>query len=95
MQKPLDWSETKAFLDSVNRIYKEVSNNNLSLGNNGNFGTCHCLNWTTLRISVTRKVPIVNNNHNIKGIMQDTCDMLTDQGVLKHSNSVSVSFIPD
>ena len=38
MQKPLDWSETKAFLDSVHWKYKEVSNNHLSLGINGYFG---------------------------------------------------------
>ena len=32
---------------------------------------------------MAHKVPIVNYNHDLKGVMQEICDELTTQGVLK------------
>ena len=41
------------------------------------------LNWSSLHKPQAKKVPITNYDHNLKGIMQDICDDLTQQGVLK------------
>ena len=56
----------------------------LSGGYNGYYGKHVCrLNWASSQQPAARKVPIANYDHDLKGILQEVCDELTAQGVLK------------
>ena len=76
--------ETKALLDSAHRHYRDVFNKDLSNGYNGYFCRHLCnLNWTSQQRPTARKIPITGYSHDLKGVMQEICDKLTNQGVLK------------
>ena len=72
------------FLKTAHRKYRDTFNKDLSHGYNGFVGQHQCcLNWTSQQRPEARKVPIASYHHNMKGIMQEICDDLTSQGVLK------------
>ncbi len=51
---------------------------------NGYYGRHVCsLNWASSQRPLAWKVPIANYDHELKGILQEVCDDLTRQGVLK------------
>ena len=76
--------EIKHTLDSAHIKYKKVFGKDLTGGYNGHFGrhTCH-LNWASEQRPEAKKIPIANYNHELKGVLQEVCDELTQQGVLK------------
>ena len=44
-----------------------------------------------------RKIPIAGYSHELKGVMQEICDILTDQGVMKipqQNNIITQSVYP-
>ena len=90
--------ELKAALESAYRQYHDVFNKDLSNGYNRYYGRHLCnLNWTLQQRPTARKVPIVSYSHDLKGVMQEICDKLTDQGVLKvpqHHNIIVQSVCP-
>ena len=65
---------------------------------NGYYGRHLCnLNWMLQQRPTARKVPIASYSHDLKGVMQEICDKLTDQGVLKvpqHHNILVQSVCP-
>ena len=76
--------EARMVIDQAHNIYKEVFNKDLTNGYNHYFGKHVCkLNWASLQRPDARKVPVANYNHDLKGIMQELCDDLTNQNVLK------------
>ena len=85
-------------MESAHRQYCDVFNKDLSNGYNGYFGRHLCsLNWTSQQRPTARKVPIAGYSHDLKGVMQEICDELTDQGVLKvpqHHNIIVQSVCP-
>ena len=64
--------------------HRKIFNKDLSDGYNGYFG-CHIckLNWLSLHRPQAKKVPIANYDHDMKGIMQEICNKLTQQVLLK------------
>ena len=77
-------TDIKDLLQAAHRKFRKVFSKDLSGGYNGFFGHHECkLNWATAQRPEARKIPIANYNHSLKGIMQEICDDLTEQGVLK------------
>ena len=77
-------ADIRELLQAAHRRYRKVFSKDLSGGYNGHYGrhVCH-LNRATAQRPEARKIPIANYNHGLKGIMQEVCDELTQQGVLK------------
>ena len=76
--------QVRRILDSAHMEFREVFNRDLSGGYNHRYGRHECkLNWSSLQRPQARKVPIANYDHDMKGIMQELCDDLTNQKVLK------------
>ena len=74
----------RALLESAHRKFRDVFNKDLSNGYNGYYSHHLCsLNWTSMQRPTARKIPIAGYSHELKGVMQEICDNLTDQGVLK------------
>ena len=64
--------------------YKQVFSGDLTEGYNGYFGPHTCrLNWATAQRPEAKKFPVASYDHDLQGVMQEICDQLTDQGVLK------------
>lgn len=71
-------------LDAVHRKFRRVFSKDLTAGYNGHFGPHKCqLNWASDQMPEARKIPIANYNHKLKSVMQEVCDELTTQGVMK------------
>ena len=76
--------DVKKIIDQAHNIYKGVFDKDLTNSYNHYFGKHVCkLNWASLQRPDARKVPVVNYDHDLKGIMQELCDHLTNQNVLK------------
>ena len=76
--------KVKHILQTAHIKYRKVFDKDLSEGYNGYFGQHVCkLNWSSLQRPEAKKVPIANYDHDLKGVMQEICDDLTQQGVLK------------
>ena len=74
----------RALLESAHRKFRDVFNKDLSNGYNRYYGRhLYSLNWTSMQRPTARKIPIAGYSHELKGVMQEICDDLTDQGVLK------------
>ena len=77
-------TEIKETLDKLHRQYRKVFGSDLTGGYNGYFGPHKChLNWASDQRPEARKIPIANYNSELKAVMQEICDDLTAQGVLK------------
>ena len=77
-------SDIKELIQAAHRQFRKVFSKDLSGGYNGYYGHHECqLNWATAQRPEARKIPIANYNHGLKGIIQEICDKLTQQGVLK------------
>ena len=76
--------QLKDILVTHHRKYREVFSGDLCVGYNGYFGPHVCrLNWSTAQRPQAKKFPVASYDHKLKGLMQEICDDLTDQGVLK------------
>ena len=76
--------DLKEKLLTNHRKYRKVFSGDLSEGYNGYFGPHVCrLNWSTPQRPEAKKFPIANYDHELRGLQQEICDELTDQGVLK------------
>ena len=76
--------KVKQMLDAAHRQNRQVFDKDLTGGYNHYFGKHICkLNWISLQRPEARKIPIANYDHDLKGVMQELCDELTQQGVLK------------
>ena len=74
----------RRLLDTAHSQYRKVFDKDLTGGYNHYFGRHICkLNWTSLQRPEARKVPIANYDHEMKGVLQEICDDLTRQKVLK------------
>ena len=70
--------------NKAHREHRQVFDKDVSGGYNQYFGKHICkLNWTSLQRPEAQKIPIANYDHDLKGVMQELCDELTQQGVLK------------
>ena len=77
-------ADIRDLLTAAHRRYRKVFSKDLSGGYKGYYGHHECcLNWATAQRPEARKIPIANYNHGLKGIMQEVCDKLKQQGVLK------------
>ena len=78
-------SNIKCLLDTAHLKHRKVFDKDLSGSYNGYFGHHVCkLNWTSLQRPEAKKVPIANYDHDLKEVMQEICDNLTQQGMLKN-----------
>ena len=76
--------DIRDLLDAAHRRFRKVFNNDLTGGYNGYYGRHKCkLNWATAQRPEAKKIPVANYNHSLKGLLQEVCDKLMDQGVLK------------
>ena len=70
-------------LEEANRNYVEVFDESLKGGYNGAFGPFVCrLNWAGPTRPQSSKLKMVNYDHELKGLMQELMDDLTDDKVL-------------
>ena len=70
-------------LDKAHEKFKDVFNNDLSVGYNNFYGKHECkLNWATSERPSATKVRVPNYEHGLKVLQQEKMDDLTDQGVL-------------
>ena len=77
-------ADIKDLLTVAHRRYRKIFSKDLSGGYNGHYSRHECrLNWATAQRPEAQKIPIANYNRGLKGIMQEVCDELTEQGVLK------------
>ena len=77
-------TEIRDLLFATNTKYRKVFNKDLTGGYNGYYGPHTCnLNWASSQRPEVRKIPIANYDHELKGVLQEVCDNLTAQGVLK------------
>ena len=77
-------ADMKDLLTVAHRRYRKIFSKDLSGGYNGHYSRHECrLNWATAQRPEAQKIPIANYNRGLKGIMQEVCDELTEQGVLK------------
>lgn len=69
---------------TANRRFRKVFSKDLSQGYNGYYGhhKCH-LNWASQQRPEARKIHVASYNHSLKSVMQELCDDLTAQGVLR------------
>ena len=71
-------------IQGANRQFRKVFSKDLTGGYNGYFGQHKChLNWATQQRPEARKIHVASYNHSLKGVLQEVCDELTEQGVLK------------
>ena len=69
----------KLMLDQAHIQHKNVFTRDLTHGYNHHFGKHVCkLNWTTLQRPDARKVPFANYDQDMRAIMQELCDDLTN-----------------
>ena len=73
----------------------EVFNNNYTCGYNSYYGHLCKPNWASHQRPKARKSKIVNYNQDLKKLMQEVCDTLTEQGVLKilHEHIITVQSV--
>ena len=77
-------ADIRDLLEGAHRRFRKVFNKDLTGGFNRHFGQHKChLNWATSQRPKAHEIPIANYNHSLKGILQEVCDKLTEQGVLK------------
>ena len=76
--------EIREMISAANRRFRKVFSKDLSQGYNGYYGhhKCH-LNWASQQRPEARKIHVASYNHSLKGVMQELCDDLTAQGVLR------------
>ena len=75
--------EVKKLIGVAHEENRHVFNKDLTGGYNGYFGKHECkLNWSSSKRPKANKVRVVNYDHDLKGLMQEVCDRLTEQGVL-------------
>ena len=71
------------YIKEVNNKYKNVFDDDLKEGYNMQFGKHICkLNWANVNRPPASKVHTVNYDHKTKCLLQQVCDLLTEQGVL-------------
>ena len=76
--------EIRDLILAANRRFRKVFSKDLSQGYNGYYGHHEChLNWASQQRPEARKIHVASYNHNLKGVMQELCDDLTAQGVLR------------
>ena len=75
--------EVKQTIKAAHAEHSQEFNKDLTDGYNGYFGKRECqLNWSSKEMPIANKVRVANYDHNLKGLMQEMCDKLTEQGVL-------------
>ena len=80
----------------INEKYKQVFNEDLTLGYNMQFGNHVCnLNWAGDSRPPASKVYSINYDHDTKVLLQQVCDQLTHAGVLgiPQSNNVKIQHV--
>ena len=78
-------------IDAAHNTYGSVFNESLKDGYNGAFGPFVCsLNWTGDARPQATKVRMVNYDHELKGLMQQVMDDLTEDGVLADPQQLQI-----
>ena len=78
-------------LDEAHTTYGAVFDESLKNGYNGAFGPFVCkLNWANETRPQSNKVRIVNYDHELKGLMQQVMDDLTEDGVLADPQQLQI-----
>merc|ERR1711867_227582 len=74
----------REMVTAANKKFRKVFSKDLTHGYNGFYGQHKChLNWASQQRPEARKIHVASYNHSLKGIMQELCDDLTAQGVLR------------
>ena len=78
-------------LDDAHRSYGAVFDESLKGGYNGHFGPFVCrLNWAGQTRPQSSKVRMANYDHELKGLLQEVMDDLTDDGVLADPQKLNI-----
>ena len=84
--------EVKKKIEEAHIEYRQIFDNKLNGGYNHYFSKHECkLNWATRECTQSNKLRIANYNHNIKGLLQEVIDYLTNQNVLKHPEDLGIT----
>ena len=76
--------DIKELIQETHRQYRKVFSMELTGGYNGYYSPHLCkLNWASSQRPEANKIPISNYDFKLKGILQEVCDDMTAQGVLK------------
>ena len=84
------------YIKEINEKYRDVFNEDLSIGYNGHFGTHKCrLNWANDSRPPASKVHNINYDHDSKVLLQQVCDEFTNSGVLgiPQENNVQIQHV--
>lgn len=77
-------ADIRDLIQRANRRFRTVFSKDLTGGYNGYFGQHKChLNWATQQRREARKTHVASYNHSLRGVLQEVCNELTEQGVLK------------